>query len=105
MTEFAVLLHLKRKSELKMMYEVRKNAMLKSMVPSKKFLTQWNDDKKISESLIKIDKPSELAEDTIKKERKLIRHNFDKIDYIALMIFGLLFSIFNGIYWLYYLIF
>ena len=59
----------------------------------------------VSEGLIKTDKPVlVMNDDSIKKERRNFLYNAHKIDYVALIVFVLSFSIFNGIYWLYYLL-
>ena len=95
MIEFAVLLHLRRTTEQKVMHE---------MVSTGKSFSNNKSENNIAEELIKIDNPIFQAEDTIKKERRKFLSKSHKIDYVALIAFMLLFIIFNGIYWLYYLL-
>ena len=95
MIEFAVLLHLRRTTEQKVMHE---------MVSSGKSFSNNKSENNIAEELIKIDKPIFQVEDTIKKERRKFLSKSHKIDYAALIVFMLLFIVFNGIYWLYYML-
>ena len=75
------------------------------MVSSGKSFSNNKSENNISEELIKIDNPVVFqTEDTIKKERRKFLSKSHKIDYVALIVFMLLFFVFNGIYWLYYLL-
>ena len=75
------------------------------MVSCEKSFSNMKSEGDVSEGLIKIDKPVLIMnDDSIKKERRMFLYNAHKIDYVALIVFVLSFSIFNGIYWLYYLL-
>ena len=56
-----------------------------------------------ADSLLNIEKPVFLLEEAINKERRAFIYASHKIDSNALIIFGLLFSVFNCVYWIYYL--
>jgi len=62
------------------------------------------EDGRLIEALGKLDKPLLLVDNQIKKERRTFLFKSHKIDYVALIFFGLLFVLFNLIYWLYYLL-
>ena len=106
MIEYAVLLHLKRSSE----HKVRKqsdqtNGTTNSSV-SKRLLNMNNDeDNKLSEesnlhvSFIKI------KNDSAMHQKMVFLNKSNRIDNIALVFFNLAFSLFNCIYWIYYIYF
>ena len=101
MIEFAVLIHLRRNCEHKVLYEsVSSEKLLKA---HSKNLSSLKNGTTTAESLLNIDKPVFLLEEAINKERRAFIYESHKIDYNALIMFSLLFSIFNCVYWLYYL--
>ena len=65
-----------------------------------------NNGANISENLLNLDQPIfPIVDEIIKKQRRDFIHISHKIDYIALLMFSLLFFIFNCVYWVYYLFF
>ena len=95
--EFAVVLHLKVRSE--------QNEMHDKVVSSKKLFASLKEEHKIAGTLIETDKLLSLVDDAIKGERSKFINQAHKIDYLVLLVFGLLFFDFNGIYWMYYLLY
>ena len=95
MIEFAILLHLRRVSEEKVMREI--------LSPERPYPNLENDGN-VSDGLLGTKTSTPPVDNNIKKERRTFLSNSNKIDYIALFVFGLLFFIFNSIYWVYYLV-
>ena len=98
MIEFAILLHLRRNSEEKVLSKFYKTTELFPV-------TAEAEANNTSEDALKNDKSVSLVNKSVKKEKRNFVYNSHKIDYIALVIFGLLFCAFNSIYWVYYLLF
>ena len=98
MIEFAILLHLRRTSEEKVLNKFYKATEL---FPN----TTEAEGNNTSEDLLRNEKSAPLVNKSIKKEKRNFVYNSHRIDYIALVIFGLLFGAFNSIYWVYYLLF
>ena len=87
MIEFAVLLHLKRKLEEKLIYA---NA---------------TTDKNITEELIpKTEKHAAQVNKNLNKRTPQFITISNKIDNIAIVVFMILFCTFNCVYWTYYLL-
>ena len=105
MIEFAILLHLKRASEHKVMYHIMSSEKNRSLKTNSTTLSYMKDGNNISESLSDLDKSVALMDKTLELERRTFLHNSHKIDYIALFVFVLMFSMFNCAYWAYYLLF
>ena len=106
MIEYAVLLHLKRNSEHKDRQQSdQTNGATHSSV-SKRLLNMNNDednksyeDSNVQLSFIKIRNDSALH------QKMVFLNKSNRIDNIALLVFSLAFSLFNSIYWIYYLYF
>ena len=79
--------------------------MYDKVVLSKQLFASLKDEHKIADTLMETDKLLSLADDAIKGERWKFIYQAHKIDYLALLVFGLLFFVFNGIYWVYYLLY
>ena len=117
MIEFAVLLHMRRNSEHRVLYEIlcsekneieekRKRKMYNAMCGkniSGNLNAMFGTD--ISECDLNQDGPIFPIDEAIKKERRDFAYHSNYIDYIALLVFCLLFSLFNCCYWVYYLLF
>ena len=105
MIEFAVLLHMRRNCEHKVLYEIvsKNNVYEEEFASNSKQHSNLKNGSSTAENLLNLEKPVFMLEDTIKKERRAFTYKSHKVDYIALLIFGLLFSIFNGFYWIFYL--
>ena len=103
MIEFAVLLHLRRNCEHKVLFEIVSSDKEEILATNSKQHSNLKNGSSPSENLLNIEKPVFMLEDTIKKQRRAFTYKSHKIDYIALLIFGLLFLIFNCFYWIFYL--
>ena len=107
MIEYAVLLHLKRNSEHKDRQQSdQTNGTARSPVVSKRLLSMNNDgdnksyeDSNMELSFLKIRNNSALH------QKMVFLNKSNRIDNIALIVFSLAFSLFNCIYWIYYLYF
>ena len=99
MIEFAILLHMKRTCEHRVLDEIVSSENTNLFEPN------CRDELgvKNSESLLHSDKKFVVLEAAIKKERTTYLYQSHKIDYIAFLIFGSSFLIFNFCYWNYYL--
>ena len=109
MIEFAVLMYKKRKSEHTVLGEMAN--LEKDLINLKSWnrnVQAWNEAivvGNISESVLNFDKQEARLDETIIKERRKFLCESNKIDYIALFVFALLFLNFNVVYWAYYLLF
>ena len=92
---------MRRNCEHKVLYEDASSA--KILRTNSKNVATIRNGNVTTESLLNIEKPVYLLEEAINKERRAFIYESHKIDYNALIIFGLLFSVFNGVYWIYYL--
>ena len=99
MIEFAILLHMRRTSDEKE-YIGYFSSLEKPFANNTEM-----DGNNTSEDLLKNDMPTTIVKNPLKVKRSNIVYNSHKIDYIALVAFGLLFCAFNGVYWVYYLMF
>ena len=101
MIEFAVLIHMRRSCEHKVLYE--NDSSEKIHRTNSKNHSSLRNGNMTADSLLNIEKPVFLLEEAINKERRAFIYASHKIDSNALIIFGLLFSVFNCVYWIYYL--
>ena len=92
---------MRRNCEHKVLYENASSA--KILRTNSKNVATIRNGNVTTESLLNIEKPVYLLEEAINKERRAFIYESHTIDYNALIIFGLLFSVFNGVYWIYYL--
>ena len=99
MIEFAIVLHLRRTSD-----EQEYNGYFSSMEKPFSNNTEM-DGNNTSEDLLKNGMPTTLVKSPLKMKRRNVVYNSHKIDYMAIVAFGLLFCAFNGVYWVYYLLF
>ena len=99
MIEFAILLHLWRTSD-----EQEQNGYFSSLEKGFSTITEM-DTNTTSEDLLKNDMPTTLVKNPLEMKRRNVVYNLHKIDYIAIVVYGLLFFAFNGVYWVYYLLF
>ena len=108
MIEFAVLMYKKRKSE---------HIVLGEMANLERYLfnfKNWNQSVltwngaitagDVPENVLSFDKQEARLDETIIKEKRKFLCESNKIDYIALCVFALLFLNFNFAYWSYYLL-
>ena len=109
MIEFAVLMYKKRKSEHTVLGEMANlERYLLNLKNVHRNVLTWNEAIVVgdmSESVLNFDKQEARLDDTIMKERRKFLCESNKIDYIALFVFSLLFLNFNVVYWAYYLLF
>ena len=99
MIEFAILLHLRRTSDERVFREYFSSL-------DKPYTNNTEmDGNNTSEDLLKNDVSKTIVKNPLKMERRNIVYNSHRIDYIAIVAFGVLFCTFNGIYWVYYLMF
>ena len=104
MIEFAILLYIRRKSEHKVMKEVTESeSYFHQLQQFNRRISNWYETTKISEGVLKFDKPEFLLDDTIKRERRKFLCESNKIDFYALILFALMFILFNVCYWIYYI--
>ena len=113
MIEFAILMYMRRKSEHKVLTQMASSERyLLNLKAWQQQISSWNEamvtenaarnsvlDKDIPNS-DKIDK-----NDNVQKEKWKFLCESNRIDYIALLIFAILFTNFNIVYWVYYLVF
>ena len=113
MIEFAILMYMRRKSEHKVLTQMASSEryMLNLKAWQRKIST-WNEamvsGTTLGNSVLDQDKsdPDKLdKDDNVKKERWKFLCESNRIDYIALLIFAILFINFNVVYWVYYLVF
>ena len=102
MIEFAILLHLRRTSDEKVFKEYFSSL-------EKPYTNNTEvDGNNTSDDLLKHElhvEPKPVVNNPMKWEKRNIVYNSHKIDYIAIVAFGVLFCAFNVIYWVYYLMF
>ena len=106
MIEFAVLLNMRRICEHKVLFQIVSSEKDQSHQSNSRKLCNMNNGANISENLLNLDQPIfPIVDEIIQKQRRDFIHISHKIDYIALLMFSLLFFIFNCVYWVYYLFF
>ena len=96
MIEFAILLHLRRTSDERVLNEF--------FALERPYLNMEVDGNTSEDLLKNNEKSTPLAKKSIRKERSTFLYQSHKIDYIALVVFGILFCAFNVVYWCYYLL-
>ena len=104
MIEFAVLLHLKRRSETIVSQFAYKSSMKRRPPALKTILNSDGDAENVMDDLLNTATPSLENDESIKKERKLFLRKTKRIDYMTLFVSSMTFTLFNCIYWIYYLL-
>ena len=102
MIEFAILLHLRRTSDEKVFKEYFSS--LEKPYKNNGELDGNNTSDDLLKHELHVD-PKPVVKNPMKWEKRNIVYNSHKIDYIAIVAFGVLFCAFNVIYWVYYLMF
>ena len=113
MIEFAILMYMRRKSEHKVLTQMAQSERyLLNLKAWQRKISTWNEamvsGTTLGNSVLDQDKsdPDKLdKDDNVKKERWKFLCESNRIDYIALLIFAILFINFNVVYWVYYLVF
>ena len=105
MLEFAVLLHLKRGSENKISRLISSQTFKPhhNNESSTKKLVDASGKEKGIEVLLDQGKPTNFADDAIKKERTVFLYRTKRIDYTSLIVSLVMFCVFNCTYWMYFL--
>ena len=105
MMEFAVLLHMKRNVEIQLQYGVASGIKKQSHKNSTRSLTNFKEEANGKRYLLNSAKSNGLLDSVnIKEQRKFLKWAH-QIDYSALLIFNILFFLFNCGYWIFYLAF
>ena len=113
MIEFAILMYMRRKSEHKVLTQMASSERyLLNLKTWQCKISSWNEamvsGTTIGNSALNLDKPDPEKidkDDNVTKEKWKFLCESNRIDYIALWIFALLFINFNVVYWVYYLAF
>ena len=112
MIEFAILMYMRRKSEHKVLTQMAQSERyLLNLKAWQQKISTWNEamvsGASIGNSVMddKTNPDKTDKNDNVQKEKWKFLCESNRIDYIALMIFAILFINFNVVYWVYYLVF